>query len=315
MKHLTQAERYQIAAQIQNGCSQRVIAKDIGVSPSTISRECSRNRCHDGLYRAQAAQEKSTYRRHQASSHKQHTGQVIDALLRKVTHDGWTPECAVNRLKRETGMWISHQTLYNRLHEMGKGYVRFVRRYRRRHTIERRGQIPDRTGLSARPAIAHRRHRRGDLEADTMLGQQRGGHAVAVVSDRKTRYTFLRYMNTRSAEQMNECIARIVSCCPSRPYTLTLDNGKEFSRHQLLQQRTGLRCYFTDTYCAWQKGTVENIIGVLRRWLPKGSDFSSLTPQRLAKIQRWFNNRPMAVLDYKTPFEVYNSSHTVAFHF
>ena len=234
-------------------------------------------------------------------------------IAKTVRKRKWSPSCTICRLRKETGRYISAQTVYMYLRQDGGRYPPLAKRYKRRHVAEHRGRIVGRVSIDSRPAIATRRGRRGDFETDMMQGKQGSGGALAVITDRRSRYTMLEKMTNREADTMNRCIIRALTHCPVSPRTLTMDNGKEFAHHRELREHTGVRCFFTDAYCAWQKGTVENTIGVLRRWLPKGYDLSNVGQTEVRRLQRWLNDRPMKILDYKTPNEVYNSSLTIAF--
>lgn len=313
MKHLTQNERYHIEALRRAGWTDKEIAFRVGRSPATISRELRRNGCEGGLYCAEAAHERACVRRHRASSRMRVDAGHLAAVIGKVERLKWSAATAAGRLRQETGVGISVQTIYDYLRRMGGRKRGLIRRYRRRHMVETRGKIPDRVGIAARPRSVGLRVRRGHFEADTMQGKRGIAAVVGVVQERKTRHISLAKMKSRSAPEMNRCIARAIRQCPTTPRTITADNGKENAGHRQLSERAGIAFYFTDPYCGWQKGSVENAIGVLRRWLPKGCDLSAVSAKDIRRIQNWYNNRPLKILGYRTPNEAYNHRKLIAF--
>ena len=186
-------------------------------------------------------------------------------------------------------------------------HLRRKRKYRhnRTHTYKRRGQIPNRRSISERPDIVNQRVRVGDFEGDLIIGKAHKGAVINLV-DRKSLYTLLRFTTTKEAPKVSEKILRALQPLNNgRFHTLTLDNGLEFADHKNISDKLGKMVYFADPYSPWQRGCNENTNGLVRQYLPKGMDFSNLTPQKIYFIQEKLNHRPRKKLGYRTPFEVF----------
>lgn len=185
--------------------------------------------------------------------------------------------------------------------------MRRKRKYRRNrtHTYNRRGQIPNRLSISDRPTIVDDKQRLGDFEGDLIVGKAHKG-AVISLTDRKSTYTLLRFVHNKESRLVS---SKIVSALQPLNewgfHTLTLDNRLEFAAHQMISNKLGKKVYFADPYSPWQRGCNENINGLVRQYLPKGMDFSNLTPQKLYFIQEKLNHRPRKNLGYRTPYEVF----------
>jgi len=177
-----------------------------------------------------------------------------------------------------------------------------VRRCRENH-----GQLPACVSIEGRPAAVDRRARFGDWEGDTVVGGGHRGGAVTLV-DRKSGYLLLGKVPDRQATTVRQVIVELFQPLPTKlQKTLTLDNGKEFAEHEQLAAEVALRVYFAKPYCAWQRGTNENTNGLVRQFLPKGSDLTHTPVQRFEKVQHLLNTRPRRRLGYRTPPEILSS--------
>lgn len=226
----------------------------------------------------------------------------------------WSPEQIAGRLQRDhpndQQMRVSHASIYRWLRaDRSAGgklwkHLRQSQKKRRRPygSGPRRSRIPYRVSIEKRPATANARREVGHWESDSVVGK---GGRLATHVDRKSRYTLIARLPDGRALEFNagsiRCFKRLPPWCRK---TITADNGSEFVEHQALGARLGFRTFFADPYASWQRGTNENTNGLIRQYLPKGSDFSSLTHQRVAVIERALNNRPRKCLGYRTPAEV-----------
>src|SRR5215210_845804 len=178
------------------------------------------------------------------------------------------------------------------------------RRRKQRRYGSLRGLIPGRVSIRERPAVVHRRSRFGDWEGDTIYGRNTRDCLLTQV-ERKSRYLVAGKINDRRASTVALRHIEHFSVMPmSWRRTLTVDNGSEFAAFSQVEQYSGVRVFFADPYCAWQRGTNENTNGLLRRYFPKGTDFSDVSPEQLAAVVETLNNRPRKCLDYRTPVEV-----------
>lgn len=210
-------------------------------------------------------------------------------------------------------MRISHEAIYQaiytdeRLHFL-IAYLPQARPKRRKRGQgkSRRGpSIPNRVGIEQRPPQVQNRERYGDWEADTIVGATQRGFVVSLV-ERESLQTRLRKVQTKHAQPVALAVIDALQDFPeSWLKTLTLDNGTEFAQHEEIAQTLPIDIYFADPYASYQRGTNENTNGLVRRYLPKGTDFANITQEQLDAIADELNNRPRKKLAYRTPNQVF----------
>jgi len=226
----------------------------------------------------------------------------------------WSPQQIAGRLPLDypddRQMRVSHASIYRWIRADQKQDGEWATHLRQSHKKRRkpygsgprRSRIPGRVSIHDRPETANQRKQIGHWESDTVLG--RNGRLATHV-DRTSRYVLIGRMPDGTAVQFNAATIRCFRKMPARyRKTLTGDNGSEFVEHQALGSRLGFETFFADPYSSWQRGTNENTNGLIRQYLPKGSDFSAVTYQRVARIEQSLNNRPRKCLGYRTPAEV-----------
>jgi len=306
-QQLTLEQRYHIQSKLEVGASYKIISDAIGFHKSTVSREVAR--LGRSRYSAEEAHQQAMLLRHQAEKYTKQTEQA-ETMVKQLLCKGLSPEAIANRTKLERGEAIaSHETIYRWLlldkdngGELYKHLLRVSKPYRKRYgSKHRRGKIQNRVGIEERPEIVEARTRLGDWEGDTVHGKN--GNIVTVI-DRTSRYYEARLIGRRTKEAVTQKMISILNNHESC-HTLTLDNGVEFHGHQEIAKKSNVDVFFADPYSSYQRGSNENGNGILRRFLPKKSDFSKVTPQRLRRIIEKINNRPMKVLGWKTPYEVH----------
>ena len=317
-QHLTMDERNVIWRMRLLGKDQAEMARCLGRSPSTISRELRRNAQFDGRYIPGVAQIKANVRRaahirRPKTGNAKLMGHVAQRLERR-----WSPEQIAGRLgevacRELAGVTISHQTIYRWIwadaqrSRRFRPYLRVACKPRRKPygTPSRRGQIPNRVSIDQRPKAVARRQRLGDWEGDTMVGKGRSGY-VATCVDRASRYVVARQLDSATAAATTAALhGAMRRLPPDRRHTLTADNGREFAHHERLSRLLDLDVYFAHPYCSWERGTNENTNGLLRQYLPKAMPLTHLTNAQLARYVRALNNRPRKCLNYRTPAEVF----------
>ena len=305
---LTQEERYQIHALMKAGHEQAEVARILGRSPSTISRELRRNKGLKG-YRPKQA--------HRLASNRQ-TAKVKPRILEsawerveQLLREDWSPEQISGWLAKEEGMSISHEWIYQHVYrdkKQGGDLHRHLRcqkpRRKRYGSYDRRGQIRDRVSIDERPAIVERRERIGDWEADTVIGKP-GGAVLVTLVERVSRLTIAAIAADKTARRVKEAILNALRPLSSQVHTLTYDNGKEFAYHADIAATLEAEGFFAHPYHSWERGLNENTNGLIRQYLPKGSDFNSLTRFEVEAIMNKLNNRPRKCLDYRTPNQVF----------
>ena len=313
-RQLTEEGRIEIYAMKQAGKEQNKIAVRLGVHPSTISRELARNTGLRG-YRPKQAQQKTLYRRFTARKAVKMTPETIDYIESKL-REQHSPEQIAKRMKLDPG-WhgpaVSHERIYRHIWQ-DKAHdgtlYRHLRiggtkqRRKRRNSRDMRGTIPNRVGIEKRPKIVERKIRIGDWEGDTVIGKNHQGALVTLV-ERKSKLTLIGKVDRYTCEAVEQTIISLMKLLPRRNYTLTVDNGKEFASHESVAERLQIKVYFADPYSAWQRGLNENTNGLIRQYVPKGSDVRSLTDYQVQHIKDRLNNRPGKALGFLTPNEVF----------
>ena len=307
--HLTQAERYQIAVLVKAGLKQNQIAKMLGRSAATISRELRRNRGQRG-YRAKQAHELSQARqraRENSPRISEQTWAMVDERLAQL----WSPEQICGRLKQEGLASASHESIYQRIYADKRAggslhhALRCQKRRRKRHSgRERRGTIPNQVSIEQRPAIVATRQRFGDWEADLMIGAAQQ-QALVTLNERKSRYALIAHVPFKTAHAVSEAIVRLLAPIKPWVHTLTTDNGKEFAQHERIAKGLDAHFFFAHPYASWERGANENMNGLIRQFFPKNLRFNSITSNDIIFAMHNLNHRPRKCLGFKTPHEVY----------
>ena len=306
-KHLSQAERYQIHALMKAGHDQSQIAKLLDRHKSTISRELSRNTGSRG-YRPKQACEMSADRAQNsrnASTVAPWVKEQANALLRVQ----WSPEQIASQLP------ISHETVYQHVYaDKAQGgalwkNLRCQKQKRKRYAggRERRGQIPNRRPLSDRPLHIEARKQVGHWECDTVIGANHKGAVVTMV-ERKSGYAVMAKVTNKTSALVSSAIVDKLQPLAARVKTLTFDNGKEFAGHAYIDEQLQSTAYFARPFASWERGSNENLNGLLRQYVPKKRAMSTVTDKEIRMIQNRLNNIPRKRLGFKTPAEVFHQS-------
>ena len=317
--HLNARERMSIFYLNQWGLSLREIARRLNRSHTSISRELTRNKRRIGGYCDRAAQAYANDRKAIARHSKRFGHDPLKTHVIEKLELGWSPEIIANRLKRDRPrsiiMRVSsegiYQWLFREAESGGTLYTHLIRRHKKRKKQRRygalRGHIPGRVDISERPTIVDKRSRYCDWEGDTMVGHRHQGRFVTHV-ERKSRYLLASLAVDGTTEAFNQISLTLFKAIPeSYRKTLTLDNGSENANFKQLEAKLNLSIYFAKPYASWERGTNENTNGLLRRYFPKGTDFLKLAEGVLEKAVDKLNHRPRKCLNYRTPFEVFNS--------
>ncbi len=310
---LTQEQRYQIYALKNMGHNQTEIAICIGVDKSTISRELKRNQGQRG-YRPKQAHNLAMSKRKKGQCRVQsETWSLVEAKIRM----DWSPEQISGWLLKHYNIQVSHEWIYQYiLSDKQNGgdlykHLRCQKKRRKRYgNRDRRGKLPNRRSIEERPEIVDQRQRIGDWEVDTIVGK--GHHqAIVTLTERKSRLALLRKVDRRTAELVSDAMIELLQPVANRTHTITGDNGKEFADHERIAQELGIDFFFAHPYAAWERGTNENMNGLLRQYIPKNRELISVTNDDLEKIMIKLNHRPRKCLAFMSPFEVF-FKHSVA---
>ena len=309
---LTSQQRSQIFALLQRKTKRKEIARIVGCSGSTITRELKRNSTEKGNYLWDKAHAKAMARRRRTTSNKKLDGLLV-WRIREMVVDDWSPEEIRGVLAKE-GISVSIQTVYNIINADTTGELMkhrrhpdFMRRDKSAPRPTKATNISNRTSIHDRPKEADGT-RFGDFEMDLIVDSC--GHAILVLLERLTGFVFLeRLKHGKKAGPLAKTVVRLLYGYRKHLKTITTDNGSEFAAH--LDITAGLRCkgkpdvtvYFADSYCPWQKGAVENTNKPIRQYIPKKSNFNGFSDTYIRNVARKLNLRPRKRLGFSTPKE------------
>jgi IS30 family transposase len=307
--HLTLEERDRISQLLNRGAEQKEIALAIGRSPSTISRELRRNRAESDYFAGQAQRKSEKRRRERPLERKMDDPELNDFVRRGLTHE-WAPEQIAGRLKQGLpncpDCTVSAQTIYTWI-EMDEDREHWQTFLRRRGKRPSRRKKPDGIGapIDDRPEVIEQRLRLGDFEGDTILGPA-GTGGLATLVDRKSRYTIIVKIQSKDADHVHQKLKeRLRELDEEHRHSITFDNGTEFARCHRLEKHLGMKLYFADPGCPYQRGTNENTNGLIRQYFPKGTEFREVSHYDVRRAENHLNNRPRECLGFRTPTEVF----------
>lgn len=314
-KQITAKERDWIGKMHSQGKPIREIARFLERNPSSISREIRRN-CDkmfgvDGYF-PNIAHRLAEKRRSVSHKRERLKDKCVLQYVKEKLHDLWSPELIAGRLPIEIpGAQISHEAIYQWIYAEAKEFIPLLAR--RRATRKPRGysrkpkkhRIHCRIGIEDRPKHIEGRNEVGHWEADT-VGVDKHRPTIQVLTERKTRYTKLKKLTTNNAEHSKRAIVKSFSNTPAHLIkSLTYDNGPENHGHLFVNHKLGIQSYFCRPYHSWERGSVENVIGLIRRIYPKKTRFENITDGQVETLQYWLNHRPKKCLGFMTPFEAF----------
>ncbi len=320
-RYLAMAEREEISV-LRAQVGVREIARRLGRSPSTISRELRRNTRGGSptRYRATVAQAEADRRARRPKEAKlaahEPLHDYVAGKLASIEH--WSPEQISRRIRvdfpHDERMRISHEAIYQALYVQGRGALRRelavclrtgrALRKPRRRVDQRRERIKDKVMIADRPAEVADRAVPGHWEGDLITGTQNGS-AIGTLVERTTRFTMLLHLpDDHGATAVRDAITTTIATLPAElRRSLTWDQGIELSEHLRLTIEADLPVFFCDPHSPWQRGTNENTNGLLRQYFPKGTDLSVHSPEDLALVAAALNGRPRKTLHWRTPAE------------
>lgn len=314
-------ERFVIAREVLQGTSLRTIASKLNRSPSTISREIARNRLPESMYWSDKAQATAELRRRAARQPaKLDPRGVLWPAVVTLLHWRWSPEQIAVTLRRtfpnERQRQVSHETIYTAVYaqpygELRRQLIALLRQSRssrrpRSGGTDRRERIPDMVSIHVRPPEVDDRVMPGHWEGDLIKGAFNRS-AVGVLVERTSRMVLLAHMPDATAESaLAGFTLKLRSIATPMRKTLTYDRGSEMMQHRELAKATGVRVFFCDPYSPWQRAGCENTNGLLRQYLPKGTDLSVYSQDELDAIADSLNTRPRKTLNWDTPLQVFS---------
>lgn len=321
--HFTIEEREAIHYGLWQKKSLRSIAKELGRSVSSVSREIKRNLPKQHYqYASRLAHARALKKRKSRGRHDRLKNQKIRQYVINHLKEGWSPEQISGRIKLDLKQKISHEAIYQfiyaQVYREGFGYLKpnaedlriYLRRRRPRRM--RKGlrtckKLPKHGGISIdlRPMIVNKRKRVGDWEGDTVESKDHKPGLNTLV-ERKTGLVFMTKLADRTNAATVSAIEQRLSQLPNHAKcTLTLDNGFENQDWRSIESQAGVKCYYAHAYHSWERGTNENTNGLIREYFPKKTDFTVISEPQIAAIEFKLNSRPRKRLKYLTPLEAF----------
>lgn len=316
-------DRVTLASLKQQGLGIRAMARVLGRNASTISRELQRNTAPTGRYDSALAQQACSHRRAQARPvRKLHVDSILFGAVEHFLRLRWSPEqvaLALARLYPKGHEYcVSHETIYNCIYAQPVGELRrdliaclrhaHNKRLPRSKGEDRRGQIPDMLSIHVRPPEIEDRQFPGHWEGDLIKGEGNAS-AVGTLVERSSRLLMLvRLPHPKPATAAHVLQAfsdKLASIAQPMRQSMTYDRGREMAMHAKLTERTGVAVYFCDPHSPWQRGSNENTNGLVRQYLPKGTDLSGYSQEQLDAIADEINGRPRKALGVRSPLAVY----------
>lgn len=306
-KQLTSEQRYTISVLLSKGLKKKEIAEAIGVSNSTITRELQRNSSKRGVYKWEIAQKQAEKRSKRTPGNRAISKAIWSSVKHYLVDEQWSPEQISGYLAKD-GIKISHETIYAWIREDKRNrgtlykHLRHRLKHRKKYVGAGRSCIINRKSIHERPAEADGK-RFGDLEMDTIVGPN-NQQAIVTLVDRNTNMLFMKKLKYgKDAKNLALTVIEILKPLKKKLKTITTDNGKEFSAHEIISEALGVDVFFTDPYSSWQKGAIENANGLIRQYIPKKVSFNDYDDKDIKDIEEKINRRPRKKLGFETPIE------------
>ena len=311
--HLNQAEREYITLGLSHGISISMIAKCLKRHRSTIYREIERNTSQAiGRYLSYRAQVNSDARKKKSHQRERIKSEEVRNYIEEKLKEYWSPEIIAAKVSLEyPHLKTNYESIYQWLYYDRRDLIPFLvfqhkkRRNRASGRNKRAVRIPNRTMIDERPAFIQDRTEAGDWEADTAVSRQSKAAIMAAV-ERKSRFLVASKLDAKSAEPMKNALVDRLSVFPQHlRKSITYDNGTENAQHEETNALLNTQSFFCNPYHSWEKGSIENRIGIIRRYFPKKTDWNLISQVELDTIVLKINNRPLKCLGYQSPYEVF----------
>ena len=308
-------ERERISVLKAEGRGPSEIGRLLERDRKTIERELVRNGppVRQGYYLPHKAHERAKVRKQAAGQREWLKSSELQEHVESCLKLGWSPELISGRLKQQGhSETVNHESIYQWVYEKRPDLIGYLtRRHKQRHKKghsrkHRKSHIPNRISITERSEAANQRDEFGHWEADAMVSRA-NKVATQVLVERKSRYLKLTQVEQKTASLTSAVINRRLAQYPQAVrLSITYDNGSENTEHERVNKVIGTLSFFCAPYHSWEKGTVENTIGLVRRFIPKRTDLAKLTKMDIHFVEQRLNNRPRKCLGFQTPTEVFN---------
>lgn len=302
------ANMVEIETLLNEGYKANHIAVKLGRNKTTLYRCIKQNSNQEDEFIAEEAWEKIIEKRHKSVRNPRIvSGSLLEKYILDKIETYWSPEQIAGKWKKKTGEPLSSDTIYQYIYKYQPKLVKMYFRRKGKKYQKNKGdkyKIQDRRFIEERPEEVEFRNELGHWEGDTVIGKEHKGAIVTNV-ERKSGFLLASKVKKRTAYAIVDSTEKLFSDIPdSFKLSITYDNGREFAYHRMTEVLTKLTVYFARPYSPWQRGTNENTNGLLRQFLPKGSDFTKLSEKELQRYVDLLNDRPRKRLGYMTPREV-----------
>jgi IS30 family transposase len=319
--HISLVERKEIEILLEKGRSQNYIAKTLKRGKGTISEEVKNNSVN-GIYSAKKAHHKAYAKRKYSKYQGMKVVQdnELRSYIEKNIKDDQSPETIAGRLREmeKSVKYAGKGAIYKFVYSV---YGRQLERHLYHNAVhkksgpkrKRSGELSDRMFIGERPKYIGNRRFFGDWEGDFIVSPKDGSGALLVLQERKSKYAIIKKLASRNNDEVNRTIYEITGsmvCFNS----LTLDNDIAFKKHKELSELLGVNIYFCEPYKSWQKGGVENMNKLIRRYIPKRTDVSKISDEYVKKVEDKLNNKFRKCLNYKTAYEVMKENNLLKFN-
>jgi transposase, IS30 family len=310
---LTSDERDLIAVHHANGFNISDIAKMLNRNKSTISRELTRNSLKSTkVYLSSQAHKRAQKRKQQAAMKEELKCHKIRNFVKNKLKEGYSPEVIAGELAlNPSNLKISHESIYLYIYKKRPDLAQYLVRFHKKRfkrvpkANKKNNRIPNRIFIDQRPDEINDRSEFGHWESDTVVSRQSKA-TLAVSIERISKLVKIKKIKQNKANMFSRAIIRRMKRLPSTSRrSITYDNGSENALHEFINDQLNTDSYFCNPYHSWEKGSVENVIGLIRRFLPKKTDFAKITHKRIKEIEFLLNNRPRKCLGFKTPNQVF----------
>lgn len=312
-KQLTSDERDLIATHHANRFNISDIAKMLDRNKSTISRELTRNQSkYSNLYLSGQAHKKAKKRKKFAAMKDELKCHKIRKFVKNKLIEGWTPEIIAGATSiNPKELNISHESIYQYIYKKRPDLVQYLPRAHKKRfkrvpkSNKKNNRIPNRISIDQRPEKINNRTEFGHWESDAIVSKQ-SKYSLTVSIERVSKLVKIKKIRQNKAVLFSKAIIREMKGLPDHArISFTYDNGLENVLHEFINDQLNSDSYFCNPYHSWEKGSVENVNGLIRRFLPKKTDFAKITHKRIKEIEFLLNNRPRKCLGFKTPNQVF----------
>ena len=320
-RYLSEQERIRIADLLAAGGTVRGVAVELGRAPSTISREIARNSDPDGRYRPHHAEQAARLRAARPRTRRIAGDGVLGETVQRLLAKRWSPEQVAHELRvlfaGQPLRWLCKESIYQAIYDAAVAITWPARRRRRRRRLQglqRRGRLTAMRMIDERPAVAEDGVQAGHWEGDLIMGAGNRS-AIGTLVERTTRFLILlRFPDgIATTDGVRDAITQALESLPAGlRRTLTWDQGKELAMHQQITSAIGTGVFFCDAHSPWQRGSNENMNGLLRDYFPKGTDLSVHTAVDVGRIAAEVNDRPRKTLGWGRPAQLFTAAAVAA---